>query len=55
MAGQPPEPSVSASPQHRRLLDGVVAALVLLVVLVVTVVWIAVLVGLADRLVSALV
>ena len=55
MAGQPPEPSVSATSQRRRLLDGAVMALVLLVVLVVTVVWIRVLVSLADRLLSALV
>ena len=55
MAGQPPEPSESDTPEPRRLLDGAVVALVLLVVLVVTVAWVGLLVSLADRLVSALV
>ena len=47
--------TVPATSERRRLLDGAVMALVLLVVLVVTGVWIRVLLSLADRLLSALV
>jgi hypothetical protein len=55
MGAQPPEPPASASAQRRRPQDRAVDALLLFVVLVVPVVWIGVLVILADRLLSALV
>ncbi len=51
MAGQPPERVGSASRRRRRLPDGAVVALVLIV----TTVWIGVLVSLAVHLVSNLV
>lgn len=54
MAGEPPDPFVSASRHRRELPEGVAVALMLVVVFLVTVVWIGVLVVLGDRLVSTI-